>query len=110
MNHLLETYLVDVDYPTVSGIEQLQMLETRTQLATLDLALSAGERQALEQADQTLLRHAEQVLVELQRFVDLAAERRERNIHPDWWWWYLDVIVKVPTFAQLAQNQEMVST
>jgi hypothetical protein len=33
---------------------------------------------------------------ELQRFVDLAAYRREHGIPPERWWWYLDVVRYVP--------------
>ena len=96
MNELLKSYLVDVDYPEVSGIEHLQMLKTRSKLATLADSLSASEQQALANADHKLAMQADKFLVELSRFVDLAAERQRRQTNPDEWWWYLDILVRAP--------------
>ena len=110
MMRLLEEYLVDVDYPTVSGIEHLDMLEKRTQLAVVEDELSSDEKQALALADQKLLSQVEQFHAELQRFVNLDDERKSRSINPDWWWWYLDVLVKVPTFSPGNRNTDPVST
>jgi len=39
---------------------------------------------------------------ELQRFLDLAAYRREHAIPPERWWWYLDVVRYVPRPAVTA--------
>ncbi|MFO7538114.1 MAG: hypothetical protein R6X32_08630 [Chloroflexota bacterium] len=29
-------------------------------------------------------------------FVVLAQERQQRQVSPDEWWWYLDILVRVP--------------
>ena len=91
MNKLLEQYRIDVDFPEVSGIEHMQMLETRSNLAVIEAQLSLVERQTLEIADQKLATHAVAFLAELNRFVDLAEERQLRHVSPSEWWWYLDV-------------------
>ena len=102
MNKLLEHYVVDVDYPEVSGIEHLQMLETRSQLAALEARLSVAEQRALAAADHKLATHAVAFLAELNRFVNLVQERQQRQISPREWWWYLDVLVQVPALPQRA--------
>jgi hypothetical protein len=96
MNELLKNYLVDVDYPEVSGIEHLQMLKTRSELAAITESLSTSEQQALANADRKLAMQADKFLAELNRFVDLAAERQRRQTSPDEWWWYLDILVQAP--------------
>jgi len=108
MNELLKKYLVDVDYPEVSGIEHLQMLETRSQLAKVEPTLSAAERQALAEADNQLATQAEKFLLELNRFVDLVQERRRRQPGPDEWWWYLDILVLAPALP--ARRGKVVTT
>ena len=100
MNRLLEQYTVDVDYPEVSGIEHLQMLETRSQLAAIETQLSSAEQRALAGADYKLATHALAFLAELNRFVNLAQERQQRQISPHEWWWYLDVLVQVPALPR----------
>jgi hypothetical protein len=96
MNELLKNYLVDVDYPEVSGIEHLQMLKTRSELAAIAESLSTSEQQALANADRKLAMQADKFLAELNRLVDLAAERQRRQTSPDEWWWYLDILVHAP--------------
>ena len=108
MNELLKNYLVDVDYPEVSGIEHLQMLETRSQLAKVEPTLSVTERQALAEADHQLATQADKFLMELNRFVDLAQERRRRQPGPDEWWWYLDILVRAPALP--ARTDKLVAT
>ncbi len=107
MNELLKSYLVDVDYPEVSGIEHLQMLKTRSELATITDSLSASEQRALASADQKLAMQADKFLAELSRFVDLAQERQRRQTSPDEWWWYLDILVRAP--AVPASTGELVA-
>jgi len=99
MNRLLEQYVVDVDYPAVSGIEHLQMLETRSQVAVIETQLSAPEQRLLAAADYKLATHALAVLAELNRFVNLVQEPQQRQIGPQDWW-YLDVLVQVPALPQ----------
>ena len=96
MNPLLKNYLVDVTHPEVSGLEHLQMLRTRSQLAQIEAGLSAEERAALAEADHRLALHAAQFAAELARFADLTEERRRLQPRPDEWWWYLDVLAQAP--------------
>ena len=96
MNRLLAHYCVDVQHPEVSGAEHLEMLQLRDQLAGLEPTLTAEEKASLGAADCLLAEHAHLFHQELQRFVDLAAYRREQEIPPERWWWYLDVIRYVP--------------
>ncbi len=110
MNKLLEHYVVDVDYPEVSGIEHLQMLETRSQLAALEARLSTAEQRALAVADYKLATHVVAFLAELNRFVNLAQERQQRPISPREWWWYLDVLVQAPALPQRATTVDNIGT
>ena len=96
MSELLQAYVVDTQYPGVSGIEHLQMLKRRSELAALEHRLDPKKRRQLAEADARLVTHAAEFLAELSRFVDLAAERRRLDIPPSHWWWYLDVLVQMP--------------
>jgi hypothetical protein len=96
MNRLLAHYCVDVQHPGVSGAEHLEMLQIRDQLAEIEPTLTAEEQTALRAADRLLAEQAHLFHQELQRFVDLAAYRREQGIPPERWWWYLDVVRYVP--------------
>jgi hypothetical protein len=96
MKRLLAHYCVDVQHPEVSGAEHLQMLQIRDQLAVLEPTLTSEEKAALDTADRVLAEQAHLFHQELQRFVDLAAYRREQGILPERWWWYLDVVRYVP--------------
>lgn len=100
MNPLLESYLVDVKHPNVSGIEHLQMLETRSELAKVERQLTSEERKALAEADRWLATDAAHFLAELSGFVNLAEERAQRQPEPDEWWWYLDILVRVPALPR----------
>lgn len=100
MNKFLEQYTVDVDYPEVSGIEHLQMLETRSKLYSLELQLSEEERRLLAAADHKLATQAIHFLRELKHFVNLTEERRRREVSAEEWWWYLDVLVQAPALPQ----------
>jgi hypothetical protein len=108
MNGLLEQYLVDVDYPDVSGIEHLQMLETRSKLAIIESQLSVEERHALAAADHKLATQAVEFLAELNRFVNLAEQRLERQVNPEEWWWYLDVLVQAPALPKRTTTTTLV--
>ena len=96
MNRLLAHYCIAVQHPEVSGAEHLEMLQIRDQLALLEPTLTSEEQAALGEADWVLAEQAHVVHHELQRFLDLAASRREQGIPPERWWWYLDVIQYVP--------------
>jgi len=98
MNELLKNYLIDTQHPDVSGIEHLQMLRNRTKLAALMASFSAREQQQLAIADQMLVAHAHEFVVELSRFINFAEERRRLQITPEQWWWYLDIIAELPDY------------
>jgi hypothetical protein len=99
MNKLVTDYAVDTQYPDVSGIEHLQMLDTRSRLAEIEDTLTAEERHVLEIADRRLLAHAAEFLAEISRFADLAKERQRLQPPPEYWWWYLDVLARAPVFV-----------
>ena len=108
MNSLLEQYRVDVDYPEVSGIEHVQMLETRSKLFAVELQLSTTERRILLAADRKLAMQALGFLSELERFVNLADERRQRKVVAEEWWWYLDVLVQIPALPTRSKESMLV--
>jgi hypothetical protein len=96
MNEWLQAYVVDTQYPGVSGIEHLEMLRRRSKLAEVEQTLSEEEHHLLAQADARLAGQAAEFLTELARFVDLAQERSRQQPPPSHWWWYLDVLAQVP--------------
>jgi len=109
VNELLQAYVVDTHYPDVSGIEHLQMLRRRSELADLEHTLNHDERHQLAEADARLLTHAADFLAELSCFVDLAAERGRLRISSSHWWWYLDVLVQAPTMPMGKLKPELVT-
>jgi hypothetical protein len=107
MNKLLENYDVDTRYPGVSGIEHLQMLQTRSLLAPIEAKLSHKERALLTRADQRLLFHAYEFWIEISRFTNLAEERQRLQPPPEQWWWYLDVLAQLPKTDPLELTTEV---
>jgi hypothetical protein len=95
MNTLLQRYIVGAEYPGASGAEHLEMLQIRDRLLEEELALTHEERELLAKADRQLIQQAPQVLLELSRFVNLAAQRRDQDISAERWWWYLDVLTQM---------------
>lgn len=96
MNKLVKNYAVDTQFPDVSGIEHLQMLQNRSELAKIETTLTVEERRTLAQADQRLLTHAFEFWKELSRFISLVEEREQHQPPPEQWWWYLDVLAQLP--------------
>lgn len=99
MNKLVKNYAVDTQFPGVSGIEHLQMLQNRSELAKIETSLTTEEHHLLAQADQRLLTHAFEFWAELSRFINLVEERERRQPPPEQWWWYLDVLAQLPKFS-----------
>jgi hypothetical protein len=97
MNPLLKTYDLSLDYPTVSGAEQLELLMIRDQLAAIETELNTEEQKILVSADQKLLLNAAMIYQELSHFINLADYRQTHHILPKKWWWYLDVLSCLPT-------------
>ena len=87
---LLEQYIVDVQHPDVSAFELLDLLQTRSALATLEAQLSTEERQRLEEADSQLLAAAPMFVSRLLELAPLPTLRRRANVSPSHWWWYLE--------------------
>ena len=99
MNQLLNIYHLSLDYPDVSGAEQLELLMIRDQISELEPSLNLEEQNILSEADRKLIRNATIMLQELSHFVNLADYRTEHNISPQKWWWYLDVLSHLPAYA-----------
>lgn len=102
MNNLLNIYNLSLDYPEVSGAEQLELLMIRDQIAELETQLSVEERQLLSEADQKLIKNAKIIEQELSQFINLSNYRKQEDISPQQWWWYLDVLSHLPASLKSA--------
>lgn len=100
MNELLKGYIVDTQFPEVSGIEHVHMIHVRDQIVEVEPSLTAAERKLLAEADARLAGNAAAFVPELSRFIDLTVERQRRAIPPQRWWWYLDVLAQAPQLAK----------
>jgi len=98
MNKLLNTYYLSLDYPNVSGAEQLELLEIRDRIAILESDLSVEEQKTLFEADRKLLTNAVIFHKEISRFINLAEYRKNNNTSPQKWWWYLDVLDNISNY------------
>lgn len=96
MNEYLNDYVVGVQASGVSGFEHLHTLLLRDKLYEQDAQLDAEEKAQLLNADQRLLQHSPEFLVEIERITTLEYERSQRQSPPERWWWYLDVIIHLP--------------
>jgi len=103
--HLITSYETDVQYPEVSGMEHLDMLMIRSEIAKNELHLSVEEQKRVLDADQLLLKHARQFYNSIKSIADLASWRRDENVPPTQWW-YLDVIVQLPTITYLSAKSD----
>jgi hypothetical protein len=97
---LLAAYEMDVQFADVSGMEHLDMLMTRSEIARQSLHLSDTERQRLLNADQLLLKQAPQFYQSIRDIADLASWRRDEGVPTTHWWWYLDVITQMQQQTQ----------
>ena len=93
---LLAAYEVDVRFPDVSGMEHLDMLLARSELARCEQQLGSQQRMRLDHADQTLLGQVQRFYEAIQAIADLETWRREQDAPPAHWWWYLDVLAQLP--------------
>jgi hypothetical protein len=98
MNKLLNIYCLSLDYPDVSGAEQLELLEIRDQIATLEAEFSSEERKILIESDKKLIANASVFYQEISRFINLSEHRRKNNISSQKWWWYLDVLGNISNY------------
>jgi len=96
MNNLLNFYNISLDYPEVSGAEQLELLMIRDKIAKLETELTTEEKKMLSEADRKLISNATIIHQEVSDFINLSDYRKERAISPQKWWWYLDVLSYLP--------------
>ena len=101
---LITAYETDVQFPDVSGMEHLDMLMTRSEIAQNELHLSNEERKRVLTADGQLLLQAKQFYKSIQSIADLASWRRDNNVPVAQWWWYLDVIAQLPKCSELSSR------
>ncbi len=94
----LTQYETDVRFPDVSGMEHLDMLLTRSRIATHQSELTPEQQLRLLDADQLLVHNAEQFYQAILSVADLAEWRNTSAASPEEWWWYLDVLASVPQF------------
>lgn len=93
---LIAAYEVDVCFPDVSGMEHLDMLLTRSEIARDERRLTAEQRARLAEADRVLLQRAWRFYQAIQKIADLDVWRRDEGVPSSHWWWYLDVLVQLP--------------
>jgi len=93
---LISAYEVDVRFPDVSGLEHLDMLRMRSEIAGYEAKLTAEARVRLLEADKTLLRQVRHFYKAIHEIADLTAWRHEEDIPITHWWWYLDVLAQLP--------------
>lgn len=93
---LIAAYEVDVRFPDVSGLEHLDMLRVRSELARYESDLTAEEQMRLLEADKVLLRQIRHFYRAIHEIADLDTWRRDENIPITHWWWYLDVLAQLP--------------
>ena len=98
-DQLVAAYEVDVRFPDVSGMEHLEMLRTRSDIAKNETHLTAEQRARLAEADKLLLQQARRFYQAIQRIADLEAWRRQQDTPPAHWWWYLDVLAQLPDLS-----------
>lgn len=96
---LVAAYEVDVQFPDVSGVEHLDMLLTRSEIAGGKQDLTVELQARLAEADAVLLQNAQGFCQSIRSIVDLDVWRRQESVPPDHWWWYLDVLAQVPTYS-----------
>ena len=109
-DELIAAYEIDVRFPDVSGMEHLDMLLTRSEIARGEHHLTAEQRARLAEADKVLLQQTLHFYEAIQRIADLDAWRRDENAPPSHWWWYLDVLVQVPGLSPRGRESELVAT
>ena len=98
INKPLNIYCLSLDYPDVSGAEQLELLNLRDQISDLESSFSLEEQKILFEADKKLLSNAATLCKEVSRFINLADYRKNHNISPQKWWWYLDVLGNISNY------------
>jgi hypothetical protein len=97
---LIASYEVGVRFPDVSGMEQLDMLLTRSRIAEGEAGLTKEQRERLSEADRLLLQRAADFCGAIETVADLATWRAEQQAPAAHWWWYLDVLAQIPRLPE----------
>ena len=100
IDNMITAFEVDVRFPDVNGMEHLDMLLNRSELARAqhDSQLSNEQRVRLTEADRILLEQVDRFYTAIKQIADLEAWRRQEDAPPEHWWWYLDVLAQVPSW------------
>ena len=101
IERLLTAYETDVRFPEASGMELLDMLLKRSEIAQADREqlLTVEQRRRLAAADRVLALQARHFYASIQRIADLEVWRQHEGAPPEEWWWYLDVLAHTPVVA-----------
>ena len=101
IERLLTAYETDVRFPEASGMELLDMLLKRSEIAQADREqlLTVEQRRRLAAADRVLALQARHFYASIQRIADLEVWRQHEGAPPKEWWWYLDVLAHTPVVA-----------
>ncbi|MBF2057314.1 MAG: hypothetical protein IGQ45_08830 [Cyanobacterium sp. T60_A2020_053] len=94
MNQVLNQYKISLEFLDVSGMEYLDLLSIRDELA--NLTFTDEEQKMIAELDQILVKNSSLIYQELSRFIDLTKYRPKNQINPQQWWWYLDVLSYLP--------------
>lgn len=97
---LFESYETDIQFPDVSGMEHLDMLMTRSEIAKYEAHFTEAEKERLRKADGILLQNARKFYSAITQVADLAIWRADGNVPPSHWWWFLDVLAQLPDFPE----------
>lgn len=92
LNALLAAYETDVRFPDTSGMEHLDMLQSRTKLENNKEHLTVEQMERLAAADEQLARQLDAFHAAIVQVADLASWREEIDPPATHWWWYLDVL------------------
>lgn len=98
-DELIAASEVDVRFPDVNGMEHLDMLLTRSEIAGAEGNLTTEQRLRLAEADKVLFQQAKQFYLAIQQVASLADWRRAEDAPTTHWWWYLDVLARLPAYS-----------
>jgi hypothetical protein len=101
LERVLTAYETDVQFPEASGMELLDMLLKRSEIARADCKrlLTEEQRRRLAAADRMLASQARHFYESIRRIADLEVWRQQEGASPEEWWWYLDVLAHTPIVA-----------
>ncbi|MEZ4664507.1 MAG: hypothetical protein R2911_43800 [Caldilineaceae bacterium] len=97
-------YDVDTDFLDISGMEYIEMLYNRSEIAKIEDELSPAQKGRLALADRRLIRDAHLFYTAIQSIANLKRWREQENVSPDHWWWYLDVLAAAPIVPEVIQE------